>query len=286
MAIRRISKLETLVCFVLILFSFFYPFYLIADFFNRWNFPFIGNVFLLISVLSALIFLYHYSFGHDGYSEISNEIYKVYKYSVFSFHRDKWNELSGGFLIIISYNIFALIGFVWELITSWESITSDVFSIYLQGFLFINSIGIIVMFISRNSKVYASIINPFTNEDKDVIKYTWDSPFHLLGVRYLDYFEKKISDDEPHLENGQELDVTVKEFPRDEDEKNTVFLYNNRTPGNKALVYRLRDADWADLARAGRVKARVIVKADPVFKLDIFIWVDELPVDQADSNFQ
>ena len=50
-------------------------------------------------------------------------------------------------------------------------------------------------------------------------------PIHYIA-EYLDYTNRKILDDEPHLEIGQSMLVSLKKIPRNEEEKKEVEIRN------------------------------------------------------------
>jgi hypothetical protein len=80
-----------------------------------------------------------------------------------------------------------------------------------------------------------------------------------LQVKYLDYINHKIADDEPHLTINQNFDVSLKSLPRNDSEKNLIEIKNPNTPINSALVYNIVDKDLADTLKYGYVlKAKLI----------------------------
>ena len=80
-----------------------------------------------------------------------------------------------------------------------------------------------------------------------------------LQVKYQDYLNNKIVDDEPHLTINQNFDVSLKSLPRNDSEKNLIEIKNPNTPINPALVYKIEDKDLADDLRIGYVlRAKLI----------------------------
>ena len=80
-----------------------------------------------------------------------------------------------------------------------------------------------------------------------------------LIVKYQDYINHKIADDEPHLTINQNFDVSLKSLPRNDSEKNLIEIKNPDTPINPALVYKIEDKDLADTLRNGYIiKAKLI----------------------------
>lgn len=78
-------------------------------------------------------------------------------------------------------------------------------------------------------------------------------------VKYQDYINHKIADDEPHLTINQNFDVSLKSLPRNNSEKNLIEIKNPNTPINPALVYKIEDKDLADVLRDGYVlRAKLI----------------------------
>jgi hypothetical protein len=80
-----------------------------------------------------------------------------------------------------------------------------------------------------------------------------------LIVKYQDYINHKIADDEPHLTINQNFDVSLKSLPRNDSEKNLIEIKNPDTPINPALVHKIKDKDLADALRGGyELRAKLI----------------------------
>jgi hypothetical protein len=97
-----------------------------------------------------------------------------------------------------------------------------------------------------------------------------------LILPYEDYINKKIVDDEPHLQLNQSFEFTVKKVPRTESEKATIEIKNNNTPNNPALISSIEDSDLANIIRnGGAVKSRLISIGE-FAKLEIELSIDKV----------
>ena len=81
-------------------------------------------------------------------------------------------------------------------------------------------------------------------------------PIHY-STEYLDYINRKIPDDEPHLEIGQSMLVSLKEMPRNEKEKNEVEIKNPNTPDNPAMICKINNRALANKLREGGCELNV-----------------------------
>jgi hypothetical protein len=112
---------------------------------------------------------------------------------------------------------------------------------------FVYHLSIIQLIIERQE-----IINTFP------VNFMKSNSLRLI-VKYQDYINHKIADDEPHLTINQNFDVSLKSLPRNDSEKNLIEIKNPDTPINPALVYNIKDKDLADALRDGYVlKAKLI----------------------------
>jgi hypothetical protein len=112
---------------------------------------------------------------------------------------------------------------------------------------FVYHLSIIHLIIERQE-----IINTFP------VNFMKSNSLRLI-VKYQDYINHKIADDEPHLTINQNFDVSLKSLPRNDSEKNLIEIKNPNTPINPALVYNIKDKDLADALRDGYVlKAKLI----------------------------
>jgi hypothetical protein len=113
-------------------------------------------------------------------------------------------------------------------------------------------------FIFINIWIYFIILNRKEELKSFPVEFVKSSKIRLQ-VKYLDYINHKIADDEPHLTINQNFDVSIKSLPRNDSEKNLIEIKNPNTPINPALVYNIKDKDLADTLRNGYIlKAKLI----------------------------
>ena len=114
-------------------------------------------------------------------------------------------------------------------------------------------------------------------ENKDLLKDILISPIAKIKTSYYDYINKKIDDDEPHLELNQSFEFQVKEHFRNSLEERQITIINPKTPNNPSIVMVLESAFLANHIRNGdKLKAKLI-KILPNTELVIEIercWVD------------
>jgi hypothetical protein len=85
-------------------------------------------------------------------------------------------------------------------------------------------------------------------------------------VKYTDYVNKKIVDDAPHLEVGQEFDVVLNPSPRSQKEKIQVQIRNSETPNFPALVTEFHYPDLHKaITDAEKNQERFVIKLLEVF---------------------
>ena len=78
-------------------------------------------------------------------------------------------------------------------------------------------------------------------------------------VKYEDYLNHKIADDEPHIKVNQFLMPIKKEYPRNLDEENTIEIRNHETPNTPALVTKIIDGGLLSAINDGyELKVRVV----------------------------
>lgn len=90
-------------------------------------------------------------------------------------------------------------------------------------------------------------------------------------VKYEDYINHKIADDEPHLTINQYFDVNLKSLPRNSSERDLIEIKNLNTPINPALVYKIEDGELAQVIRDSYVlKAKLIeIKEDGNLEIEL-----------------
>ncbi|MDG1720181.1 MAG: hypothetical protein P8I31_02900 [Bacteroidia bacterium] len=81
-------------------------------------------------------------------------------------------------------------------------------------------------------------------------------PIHYIA-EYLDYINRKILDDEPHLEIGQSMLVSLRKIPRNEEEEEEVEIRNPNTPNSPALICKINNRVLADKLREGGCELKV-----------------------------
>lgn len=117
---------------------------------------------------------------------------------------------------------------------------------------------VLVMLFFINIWIYFIILNRTEELKSFPVEFVKSSKIRLQ-VKYQDYINHKIADDEPHLTINQNFDVSLKSLPRNDSEKNLIEIKNPNTPINPALVYNIKDKDLADALRDGYVlKAKLI----------------------------
>ena len=102
-------------------------------------------------------------------------------------------------------------------------------------------------------------------------------PIHYIAV-YLDYINRKILDDEPHLEIGQSMLVSLKEMPRNEKEEKEVEIKNPNTPNNPAMICKINNRVLANKLREGGCELKVkLLKTESygVVTLEMFLDCNE-----------
>ena len=95
-----------------------------------------------------------------------------------------------------------------------------------------------------------------------------------LMLKYDDYLNEQISDDEPHLIINQAFELNIKHLPRNEREKNLIEIRNNNTPNNSALIARIEDVGLANAIRSGDVIKTRLVSIREFAELEIEISID------------
>ena len=117
---------------------------------------------------------------------------------------------------------------------------------------------VLVMLFFINIWIYFIILNRTEELKSFPVEFVKSSKIRLQ-VKYQDYLNNKIVDDEPHLTINQNFDVSLKSLPRNDSEKNLIEIKNPNTPINPALVYKIEDKDLADDLRIGYVlRAKLI----------------------------
>jgi hypothetical protein len=97
-----------------------------------------------------------------------------------------------------------------------------------------------------------------------------------MNVKYEDYINHKIVDDEPHLKVNQFLKPLKKEYPRTSEEKKTIEIRNYETPANPALVTKIVDFGLSKIIDDGYdLKVRVVAIKD-YGELEIEMWLDNI----------
>ena len=91
-------------------------------------------------------------------------------------------------------------------------------------------------------------------------------------VKYEDYINHKIADDEPHLTINQYFDVNLKSLPRNSSEKDLIEIKNLNTPINPALVYKIEDGELAQLIRDSYVLNAKLIEIKEEGSLEIELW--------------
>lgn len=128
-------------------------------------------------------------------------------------------------------------------------------AIYVLNFVY--HLSIIQLIIERQE-----IINTFP------VNFMKSNSLRLI-VKYQDYINHKIADDEPHLTINQNFDVSLKSLPRNDSEKNLIEIKNPNTPINPALVYKIEDKDLADALRNGFVLRAKLIEIKEEGNLEI-----------------
>ena len=95
-----------------------------------------------------------------------------------------------------------------------------------------------------------------------------------LLLKYDDYLNKQISDDEPHLLINQSFELKIKNLPRNEKEKNLIEIRNKNTPNNSALISMIEDSGLANAIRSGEVIKTRLVSIREFAELEIEISID------------
>ncbi len=158
-------------------------------------------------------------------------------------------------LFIIPY-ILNYFGYDTGLDDDTTRLDGGLFAIYVH-------IGILMVSTKRNDTL-----------DKLPVKLMETNKISLI-LPYEDYINKKINDDEPHLNLNQSFEFTVKKLPRNESEKNTIEISNNNTPNNSALIARIEDCGLASAIRNGDVIKSRLVSIGEFAKLEIEISIQK-----------
>jgi hypothetical protein len=95
-------------------------------------------------------------------------------------------------------------------------------------------------------------------------------------IKYQDYINHKIADDEPHLTINQNFDVNLKSLPRYDSEKNLIEIKNPNTPVNPSLVYKIEDKDLAQTLRDGYVLKAKLIEIKEEGNLEIELWLKNI----------
>jgi hypothetical protein len=171
------------------------------------------------------------------------------------------SELSFRLTIFVFFNFVFLLGFT---LCYFNFLNYD-----LDRGLFLYNAYIHLMIIwsiqSRNK-----ILNSFPLEFMKINKLSL-----RMNVKYEDYINHKIVDDEPHLKVNQFLMPLKKEYPRTSEEKETIELRNYETPANPALVTKIVDFGLSKIIDDGYdFKVRVVAIKD-FGELEIEMWLDD-----------
>lgn len=127
------------------------------------------------------------------------------------------------------------------------------------------AVHLIIFYIIKN---HHSTLNSFP------IKFMKSNSLRII-VKYQDYLNNKIVDDEPHLTINQNFDVSLKSLPRNDSEKILIEIKNPNTPINPALVYNIKDKDLADALRDGYVLKAKLIEIKEEGYLEIEMWLDD-----------
>lgn len=96
-----------------------------------------------------------------------------------------------------------------------------------------------------------------------------------LIVKYEDYINHKIADDEPHIKINQHFEVNLKSLPRNDYEKNLIEIKNPNTPIYPALVYKIEDVYLANAIREGYILKAKLIKIKEEGNLEIELSLKE-----------
>jgi hypothetical protein len=188
---------------------------------------------------------------------------KESKYTFINFNRgfhpffvDKNHEshLKSGLYVFIYWNLSFGIPFILKYFNYFKfEIITPVYYLY-NIFIHISIFSVISI---RNS-----VLNSFP------VEFLKSNRVRMI-VKYEDYINHKIVDDEPHLTINQYFDVNLKSLPRNSSEKNVTQIKNPNTPINPVLVYKIEDKDLADAIREGYILKVKLVEIKEEGNLEI-----------------
>jgi hypothetical protein len=210
-----------------------------------WRWYLVEGIFLLPFLLKILL-IYHLLFPKKSKIKFLN-----YERSFHPFHINNKGNILLVFIVYIFFLIFDFVSFPDKRFLNSNFI--QLFTIILTFFLIKNRYN---------------LLNTFP------VQFLKLNKIRLL-VKYQDYINHKIVDDEPHLTINQNFDVSFKSIPRNDSEKELIEIKNPNTPINPALVYKIKDKDLADKIRGGYVLKAKLVQIKEGGNLEIELWLKE-----------
>jgi hypothetical protein len=96
----------------------------------------------------------------------------------------------------------------------------------------------------------------------------------IIETEYINFQKENSEFPLPHLKEGQEFACKLMEMPRNEKEKNTVFIFNPNHPEKNYLVTKIEDSGLCDLIRNENNLKASLHKIEDNAVLQIKLWIE------------